>query len=405
MDGADIVLQHYPAALRRMRVAMVTETYPPEINGVAMTMGRIVSGLQARGHTVQLIRPRQHAGDQPADQPLFQEVLQRGMPIPRYDALKLGLPAKQALLRLWATRRPDIVHVVTEGPLGWSALAAASKLKLPVATDFHTNFHSYSAHYGVGWLKTPITAYLRKFHNKALRTLVPTESLQRELQALGFRNLQVVARGVDTGLFNPARRSVMLREQWGAAAADTVALYVGRLAPEKNLPLVIRAYALMRELQPRLRLVIVGDGPERGRIERENPDVIFAGMRIGEDLAGHYASADIFLFPSLTETYGNVTVEAMASGLAVIAFDYAAAQQHIHSGENGLLAAAGAADDYVQLAAGLVTDLPRVRRLGERARATTEKLDWSCIVAEFEQALLALTDAAAGSAIESAPDA
>ncbi|MDP2399827.1 MAG: glycosyltransferase family 1 protein [Burkholderiales bacterium] len=391
MDGADIVLQHYPAALRRMRVAMVTETYPPEINGVAMTMGRIVSGLQARGHAVQLIRPRQHDGDRPADQPLFQEVLQRGMPIPRYDALKLGLPAKQALMRLWSTQRPDIVHVVTEGPLGWSALAAASKLKLPIATDFHTNFHSYSEHYGVGWLKKPITAYLRKFHNKALRTLVPTESLQRELQALGFRNLQVVARGVDTALFNPSRRSAALRGQWGAAAEDPVALYVGRLAPEKNLPLVLRAYTLMRELQPRLRLVMVGDGPERGRIERENPDVLFAGMRIGEDLAAHYASADIFLFPSLTETYGNVTVEAMASGLAVLAYDYAAAQQHIRNDENGLLAPPGAADDYVQAAAALVTDLPRARRLGAEARATTVKLDWSCIVAEFEQALLALT--------------
>lgn len=392
MDGADIVLQHYPAAVRKMRVAMVTETYPPEINGVAMTMGRIVSGLQARGHTVQLIRPRQHSGDCPAEQPLFEEVLQRGMPIPRYDALKLGLPAKQALLRLWAKLRPDIVHVVTEGPLGWSALAAASKLKLPVTTDFHTNFHSYSTHYGVGWLKTPITAYLRKFHNKALSTLVPTESLRRELAVLGFRNLEVVARGVDTALFNPHRRSAALRQEWGMKAGDPVALSVGRLAPEKNLPLVLRAYQLMRELQPRLRLVLVGDGPERARLARENPGVVFAGMRIGEDLAAHYASADIFLFPSMTETYGNVTVEAMASGLAVVAYDYAAAQQHIRHGENGVLVPFGAADDYVQAAAALANDVVRARALGAQARVTTEKLDWLCIVAEFEQALLRLID-------------
>ena len=172
MDGADIVTQQYPAAVRTLRIAMVTETYPPEINGVAMTMGRIVAGLQSRGHTIQLIRPRQHAADRAADQPLFQEVLQRGVPIPRYDALKLGLPAKRALTRLWTTHRPDIVHVVTEGPLGWSALAAANKLRLPAATDFHTNFHSYSGHYGIGWLKKPITAYLQKFHNKAQRTLL-----------------------------------------------------------------------------------------------------------------------------------------------------------------------------------------------------------------------------------------
>ena len=391
MDGADIVLQHYPAAMRKMRVAMVTETYPPEINGVAMTMGRIVGGLQSRGHTVQLIRPRQHADDRPAEQPLFEEVLQRGVPIPRYDALKLGLPAKQALLRLWAKLRPDIVHVVTEGPLGWSALAAAAKLKLPVSTDFHTNFHSYSTHYGVGWLKTPITAYLRKFHNKALSTLVPTESLRDELQALGFRNLEVVARGVDTALFQPQRRSATLRQTWGVQDRDLVALSVGRLAPEKNLPLVLRSYQLMRELQPRLRLVLVGDGPERARLERENPDVIFAGMRIGENLAAHYASADVFLFPSVTETYGNVTVEAMASGLAVVAYDYAAAQQHIRHSENGVLAPFGAADDFVQAAAALVNDGERIKALGKHARITTEKLDWSCIVVEFEQALLRLT--------------
>ena len=391
MDGADIVLQHYPAAMRKMRVAMVTETYPPEINGVAMTMGRIVCGLQSRGHTVQLIRPRQNADDRPAEQPLFEEVLQRGVPIPRYDALKLGLPAKQALLRLWAKLRPDIVHVVTEGPLGWSALAAAAKLKLPVSTDFHTNFHSYSAHYGVGWLKAPITAYLRKFHNKALSTLVPTQSLRDELQALGFRNLEVVARGVDTALFQPQRRSAVLRQTWGVKDRDLVALSVGRLAPEKNLPLVLRTYQLMRELQPRLRLVLVGDGPERARLERENPDVIFAGMRIGEDLAAHYASADVFLFPSVTETYGNVTVEAMASGLAVVAYDYAAAQQHIRHSENGVLAPFGAADDFVQAAAALVNDGARIKALGKRARTTTEKLDWSCIVVEFEQALLRLT--------------
>jgi glycosyltransferase involved in cell wall biosynthesis len=390
MDGADIVLQHYPAAVRKMRVAMVTETYPPEINGVAMTMGRIVAGLQAHGHTVQLIRPRQHPDDRPAEQPLFEEVLQRGVPIPRYDALKLGLPAKQALMRLWAKLRPDIVHVVTEGPLGWSALAAASKLKLPVSTDFHTNFHSYSAHYGVGWLKTPITAYLRKFHNKALSTLVPTESLQRELAALGFRNLEVVARGVDTALFHPQRRSVALRQDWGVKADAPVAISVGRLAPEKNLSLVLRAYRLMRELQPRLRLVLVGDGPERARLARDNPDVIFAGMRIGEDLAAHYASGDVFLFPSMTETFGNVTVEAMASGLAVVAYDYAAAQQHIRHGENGVLVPFGAADDYVQAAAALINDAARIKALGGQARMTTEKLDWSCIVAEFEQTLLRL---------------
>ncbi len=391
MESADILLQNFPAARRALRVAMVTETYPPEINGVAMTMGRIVEGLQARGHAVQLVRPRQNAREQPASAPLFEEILKQGLPIPRYDSLKFGLPAKKALVRLWAAQRPDIVHVVTEGPLGWSALAAATKLRIPVATDFHTNYQSHSERYGIGWLKKPIAAYLRKFHNKAQRTFVPTRTMQEELSHLGLRNLQVVARGVDTQLFNPARRSTVLRRSWGAGNNDIVVMYVGRLAAEKNLPVVLRAYMMMRIAQPSAKLVLVGDGPERAQLEREFPQAIFAGMRVREHLAAHYASADMFLFPSITETYGNVTVEAMASGLAVVAYDYAAAKQHIRHKINGLTVPFGATDDFVKLATGLAADPSRIRAMGAAARATAEKLDWRCTVAEFENALLELT--------------
>jgi len=215
MKGTDQLMLNFPAARRKLRVAMVTETYPPEINGAAMTVSRIAEGLQGRGHTVQLVRPRQSPSEQPVHTPLFEEVLKPGLPIPRHNSLKIGLPAKQALIRLWAAHRPDIVHVFTEGPLGWSALAAAEKLRLPVVTNFHTNYHRRSEQYGFGWLKNPITAYLRIFHNKAQRTFVPTSTLQDELSDLGLRNLQVVARGVDTRLFNPARRSIALRRSWG----------------------------------------------------------------------------------------------------------------------------------------------------------------------------------------------
>ena len=391
MNSTGLLMRDFPAARRTLRVAMVTETYPPEINGAAMTVSRIAEGLQGRGHTVQLVRPRQSPREQPVHTPLFEEVLKQGLPIPRYDSLKFGLPAKQALVRLWAAQRPDIVHVVTEGPLGWSALAAAAKLQLPVATNFHTNFHSYSEHYGVGWLKKPITAYLRKFHNKAQRTFVPTSTLQDELSGLGLRNLQVMARGVDTRQFNPARRSTALRRSWGAGPNDLVVMYVGRLAAEKNLPAVLQAYSMMRVVQPSAKLVLVGDGPERARLAREFPQAIFSGIRVREHLATHYASADVFLFPSITETYGNVTVEAMASGLAVIAYDCAAAKQHIRHNINGLLAPFDATDDFVKLATALAPDIARIRAMGIAARATTEKLDWTCIVAEFEQALLELS--------------
>ncbi len=385
-----MLLQQLPTSLRSLRIAIVTETYPPEVNGVAMTIGRLVAGLQSRQHQVQLVRPRQGRADSPASRPNFEEVLKAGVPIPRYDALRMGLPAKQALVRLWSLKRPDIVHIVTEGPLGWSALAAAHKLKLPVSTDFHTNFHTYSKHYGIGWLRKPIAAYLRKFHNRALCTMVPTEGMRNELERLGMKNLRVVSRGVDTALFSPGRRSSQLRGSWGAGSNDVVALYVGRIAPEKNLPVVLRAAEAMRAADPRVRLVLVGDGPDRAALQARHSAHVFAGMRTGEDLAAHFASGDVFLFPSTTETYGNVTMEAMASGLAVVAYDYAAAARHIRHEMNGLLSKFDDADAFTRLAAGLARDRERVKRLGAAARAVTEKLDWSWIVGEFESALLEL---------------
>jgi len=325
--------------------------------------------------------------DSPTHSEHFEEVLKPGIPMPRYDGLKIGLPAKRGLVRLWMLKRPDVVHIATEGPLGWSALAAATKLKLPVSTGFHTNFHSYSKHYGIGFLKNPIAAYLRKFHNRALATLVPTEGLRRELECNGFRNLHVVSRGVDTSLFSPARRSPELRRSWGADEQGLVAMYVGRMAPEKNLPLAITALRAMHERNPLVRLVMVGDGPERASLASRNPKIIFAGTRSGEDLATHYASADIFLFPSLTETFGNVTLEAMASGLAIVAYEYAAARQCLVHEVSGLLAPFGDSSAFVGMAAGLVEDSTRMAALRVSARAAAERIDWESVVDEFEKVL------------------
>jgi len=222
---------------------------------------------------------------------------------------------------MWTEQRPDIVHIATEGPLGWSALAAARKLGIPVSTDFHTNFHCYAKHYRIGLFTRPMAAYLRSFHNKASCTIVPTDSLQRQLERDGYQNVIVVSRGVDGELFHPAKRCQRLRDSWGADEETPVVMLVSRLAPEKNLNVVIQAFEQMRKIHPLARLVMVGDGPARAELQANNPHVIFAGMQIGEVLAQHYASGDIFLYPSLTETYGNVTVESMASGLATVAFD------------------------------------------------------------------------------------
>lgn len=374
-----------------MRVAVVTETYPPEINGVAMTVGRMVAWLRNRRHQVQLIRPRQSTQDKPMSEANFQEVLRPGVPIPRYDSLKMGLPANRSLTRLWTDIRPDIVHIVTEGPLGWSALSAANKLGIPVSTDFHTNFHSYSTHYGIGWLEKPVMAYLRRFHNKARCTLVPTRALREQLEGCGYLNLKVVARGVDTTLFHPGKRSALLRRTWGAGDEDPVVIYVGRIAPEKNIPLLLRAFEQMRASQPAAKLVLVGDGPQRSTFQARCPQYVFAGTRTGEDLAAHYASGDMFLFPSITETFGNVTVEAMASGLAVVAYDYAAAAEHIRHGRNGLVAEFGDASEFTRLAVNLIDDPPRIADFGTRARQTAEAVDWENVFEGLETVLAQLS--------------
>src|SRR5262245_41152777 len=221
-EAMPIVVEQLGAGRRALRIAVVTETWPPEVNGVSLTAARFVEGLRRRGHHIQLVRPRQAPAERADADAGFHEVLTRGMAIPRYPNLRMGLPAKRALEELWTRQRPDVVHLVTEGPLGWSAQRAAQKLRIPAVSDFRTNFHAYSRHYGIGWLGKPILASLRKFHTRTLCTMVPTEVLRAELATLGFRGLRVVARGVDTALFNPARRSEALRASWGALPGDPV---------------------------------------------------------------------------------------------------------------------------------------------------------------------------------------
>ncbi len=372
---------------KRLRIALVTETYLPEVNGVAITIGRMVHGLCERGHDIHLVRPRQHRDDVATSSVNYRETLVKGMPIPGYPELKSGLPAKGRLLSLWKEARPDIVHIATEGPLGWSALAAAKRLEIPVSTDFHTNFHSYTKHYGIGLLKWPIAAYLRHFHNKAACTLVPTDELQKQLAEEGYRNVEVVSRGVDTQLFNPKRRSAELRASWGADEDTPVVMLVSRLAAEKNLGLAIDAFYKMREANPDARMVLVGDGPARERLQKQYPDIIFSGMQKGENLAEHYASGDIFIYPSMTETYGNVTIEAMASGLATVAFDYAAARQHIVNDSSGVLVPMGDEQAFILQAVLLIEDRERITRLRNAAHEAVRLQGWSHIMNQMESML------------------
>jgi glycosyltransferase involved in cell wall biosynthesis len=370
-------------ASQRRHVCVVTETYAPEVNGVALTLGYLVEGLRARGHVVSIVRPRQQPADGtgPHDPGL---TLVPGLPLPGYEAVRFGLPAGIRLRERWASPRLDVVYVATEGPLGWSAVRTARLLGIPVRGGFHTNFHSYARHYHAGWLQQGIARYLRSFHNRTDGTLVPTAELRDQLRSAGFRNLAVLGRGVDGRLFTPARRSAALRKAWGASESDVVVLYVGRIAAEKNVELAVRAYRAMREAGGVVRFVIVGDGPSSGALREALPDAVFAGVMTGEVLAEHYASADVFLFPSSTETFGNVTLEAMASGLVVVAYDYAAARAHIEPGRSGVLVPYRDADAFVEAAVALAGSPARRLEMRARVRETVTHLHWDHVVARFE---------------------
>jgi glycosyltransferase involved in cell wall biosynthesis len=366
----------------RADLSVVTETYPPEINGVASTVGHLVRGLAGRGRAVSLIRPRQGLADVGSATALV-----RGWPLPRYAGVQIGAPAPGLLRDVWTRRRPAAVYVATEGPLGYSAVLTARRMGIRVVSGFHTNFHGYLRHYRAAWLRHVALGYLRHVHNLADATVVATEALRERLHALGFANLAVLGRGVDTELFSPARRSAGLRAAWGVAENELVVLHVGRIAPEKNLALAIEAYRAMARDGRAARFVVVGDGPLRGAVQRANPDLIFTGVLTGERLAAHYASADVFVLSSETETFGNVTLEALASGLAVVAFDDAAASVHVADGVSGALAPRGDARAFVAAARDLVQAPERLAGMRRRARAAVADLDWCRIVERFESLL------------------
>jgi glycosyltransferase involved in cell wall biosynthesis len=379
---------------KALRISMVTETYPPEINGVAMTLSQLAGQLASKGHHVQLVRPKQPVEGE-TDLHIAETVRVSGMPIPGYRELRFGLPSGRLLTRTWQRQRPDIVYVATEGPLGWSAVQVAHRLGIPAISGFHTQFHQYSNYYSAGWLQPLVYRYLKSLHNKTACTLVPTEAMRRGMSN-DIRSIEVLGRGIDTTLFSPQKRSEALRREWGAGPRDKVFLYVGRLAREKNIGLVMDTFLKLRETSPAARLVLVGHGPDYARLYSRYEGVIFVGSKIGEELARHYASADVFLFPSMSETFGNVVLEAMASGLGVVAFDEAAAGIHIKHAFNGMLADAGDEQAFLRHSQVLLANHVYLQGVRKEARRSMEGISWEQVGAEFERLLYVHTEVEVG---------
>ncbi|MCE8053446.1 glycosyltransferase family 1 protein [Halomonas daqingensis] len=375
-----------------MRICLVSETWAPEINGVAHTLMQLSRELRERGMALQLIRPQPANGSASEPTPGMQAELQvRGMAIPGYRAVRIGLPAGRRIQHLWQKQRPDVVYLATQGPLGWSARRVAKRLGIPLVAGWHTNFDHYCVDYGAPWLAPLLIRGLRHFHNGCQTTLVPTRQQADDLSRQGFERLEVMGRGIDQERFSPELRCARLRRSWGVDEHSPVVLHVGRLAAEKNLTLLRETLHVMRNTRPDMAQVVVGDGPARRSLEKALPEVHFTGFISPEALARHYASADIFLFPSLSETWGNVVPEAMASGLAVVAYRHAAAAELIDSGVNGVTVPAGNTEAFRDAAVALCQQPARYAQMGRAAQLRSQVCRWPAIADKFlsvlEQAL------------------
>ncbi len=372
-----------------LNVAFVTETYPPEHGGTAMVVGEFVRQLTAHGHRVTLFRPRQrHETGAPPPAASVQTRWTPSLPFPFDSSLRFGAPLPGRLRRELARAKPDIVHVATQGPLGWAAAHAARALGIPLSTSFHTNFHAFAPHYGLRWLTPLVERYLAAFHLRADCTLVPSADVARQMRAWKVENTVLVARGVDQALFHPARRTDELRRAWGAGAGTLVLLHVGRLAPEKNIPLAFAAFDAVRARGIDARLVLAGDGPLRRRWERLRPDVHFAGLLDRHELGRYYASAELLLMPSLAETFGNVVLEALASGLPVVAFRRAAAAELLANDRGGR--AVHEAGVFVEAAVSLALDAELRGRCGREAAELVRPMTWAAVGDRLSRTLLAV---------------
>ena len=366
-----------------MRLTLVTETYFPQVNGVSRTLGQLVRCLQDEGDVVQLVSP--DYGGPPIDE---QHVLVRSLTVPFYKELHLPIPPFGKVRRAIDEFRPDLVHVATEAMLGRAALNHALGRGLPVVSSFHTNFDQYMGHYGAGWLKRPIWWYLRRFHNRTRETYVPSKATIGELEARGFERLRLWPRGVDAETFRPDRpgRST-IRSALGVPADGVVVGHVSRIAAEKNVEHLGDALADLAERHPAVTLLIVGDGPARPELERKlGASARFVGYQTGEALADHYAACDLFAFASLTETFGNVVLEAMASGLPVVAIRAGGPGEIIRPGETGLLVDPDEPSSALSNALGmLVEDAGNRERMSHLARDYALSQTWEAIMAGLRE--------------------
>lgn len=363
---------------RPLQVVIVTETFFPQVNGVSRTLAQLERQIAGRGVELAIVHP--DYGPCPEGST---RLVVRSIRMPFYPDLRLPIPPFRGTWRRVLDSRPDLIHVVTEATLGLSALRFALRNRIPVVSSFHTNFDQYTDHYGLGWSRGLIWRYLRWFHNQTAETYVPSRATISDLETRGFERLVLWPRGVDSTLFRPDRpgRDV-LRARLGFGPDDVVIGHVGRLAAEKNIDDLAASLNAVLAARPTARALVVGDGPARAELEEKlGSGAKFVGFLTGDDLADHYAAADLFAFASRTETFGNVVLEAMSSGLPVVAVRAGGPVDIIRDGATGFLIDPDAMPEAHAAAVVRLVDDERSRtRMGAAARQFAEDQSWSQVM-------------------------
>ena len=375
---------------RALRLALVTSSYNYIADGVALTLNRLVGYLEREGVEVLVFAP---TAREPAFAHQGKVIAVPSIALPGRPEYRLALGMAGYVKRQLLDFQPDIIHIAVPDLLGHAALALAKAHGIPAVATYHTRYETYLKHY---WYLAPLEGLLkralRRFYGECHDVYLPSESVREALLADGLKdNFKPWPRGIDTGRFTPGKRSAAWRAQLGIGADELVILHVSRLVREKRLDTLTAA---LNKLTVPHRVVIVGDGPDRDYVQRELPGAVFTGFLDGEALATAYASSDIFVFPSDSESFGNVTLEAMASGLPAVCADATGSRSLVAPGETGFLAPADDAEGFARHITTLAQDSALRRRMGRRARERSLDFSWEETLARmlgYYRALLAGT--------------
>jgi phosphatidylinositol alpha 1,6-mannosyltransferase len=358
-----------------MRIAYFTESLLPHVDGVSLTLARLFATLEEYG-----VEFRVYSPFVPGEEVSWSRRVRRvrSARFPLYPEYRVSFPGGPAVRGDLERFQPQLVHLVSPTPMAWWALRWARRRGVPAVASFHTDFISYFPYYRVAPLAPLGWRALRWFHNRCVATFAPSAALERQLAQRGIVGVESWSRGIDAGRFSPERRDPQLRRRWGAGERP-VLLFVGRLVREKDLLELPQVRSRLREGGMDPLLVLVGDGPLRAQLEEALPGALFSGHLEGEELARHYASADLFVFPSTTETFGNVVLEAAAAGLPAVVAGRGGPPDLVTHGVTGLVARANDPGDFAACVGLLLSHPDRLGEMGRRARALAVGRDWTAI--------------------------